>query len=323
MAKKIFTAALFSALTIFLGLSIACFDGGGSDSGATNNGDPGDPQATLTIDKVTVTFNSNKTATITATAKKEDGTDDTITAESSNVSVATVTVSGLEVTLTGKTAGTTTITITSGSGLKKTCAATVNPSWHTVFEDDFNRADSPDNNLGPNWEVWDSSYMLIKIFGDRLSCAYKPGGDGGSPKIKYTQTINGNIIRMSMKVTTSEEIDQDYQRIVLCVYKDDEGYAAAVIGGKMSIINNADEAKLSECDYNLVENTTYIAEFILEEDLLTFNLKDDSGNILKTRTAARVISFDSFRLFIGAGDPDGGVHNKPSYIDDFLIEVFK
>lgn len=95
------------------------------------------PQPSLAIDNETLTFDSNSTETITATAKKADGTDDTITAESNNEAVATVSVNGLVVTVTGVKAGTTTITITSDSGLSETCDATVNASWHTVFFDDF------------------------------------------------------------------------------------------------------------------------------------------------------------------------------------------
>jgi len=147
---------LKTVLSIFILSFVFAFTTGCSDSGSSSD-DPADPQASLTIDNETVTFDSNTTATITAIAKKADGTDDTITAVSSDTTVATVSVNGLVVTVTGVKAGTPTIIITSGSGLDDACVATINASWNTVIIDDMNGTvlDTA------NWSVLPGSTAII------------------------------------------------------------------------------------------------------------------------------------------------------------------
>lgn len=147
MIQKKFKLITYSLVAMLL-LSLAT----GCDSGGIES--PGSGKASLVLDKTMVTIDSNATATITATAKTADGSDDSITAESGDTAVATVSVSGLVVTVTGVKAGTVTVTVTSGSGLEQTCEVTLMPvslagSWQVI-----------------SWRSGDESMSFADVFMD-------------------------------------------------------------------------------------------------------------------------------------------------------------
>jgi uncharacterized protein YjdB len=79
------------------------------------------PSTKITMSKTTATVKKGKTLTLKGTLAPSNSTD-TVKWSSSNTSVATVTSKGV---VTGKKAGTATITVTTSSGKKATCKVTV------------------------------------------------------------------------------------------------------------------------------------------------------------------------------------------------------
>lgn len=331
--KFLKTILSFFILSFVFTISMNCSAGG------SENEDSSDPQASLILDKETVSFDSNTTATITATAKKSDGTDDTITAVSSDTTAATVAVDGLVVTVTGIKAGTPTITITSGSGLDEACVATVNASWHTVFEDNFNRVDSA--TLGSDWEVINPG---MKIEGNRLYSAMTSYASQDPGMIMTTKSYNQNIIRTTVKMTTSDKIvdptgaSDTNKSILLARYNYDSitpanstGYCATVrtkgdLTVKVLYIERNDSLDLPPIDEEVFEqtvNTTYLYDFTLNGSDLTFILKDSSGTALKTLTASDS-NYTTGRvgLYGGSWDKTEDVA-IPVYFDDLKIEEYK
>lgn len=303
----------------------------------SSSNDVADPQPSLTIDNETLTFDSNTTATITATAKKADGTNDTITAVSSDVTVATVSVSDLVVTVTGIKAGTPTITITSGSGLSETCVATLNASWHTVFFDNFNRADS--SNIGDDWTVIRDG---MKIDGNRLYSA-KPSVDVDDPGLIITsQTYSDSVMRITVKMTTSDKIvdplhasGSDTNKSIIYARANIDAVTLSNSTFYGATIRTSDDeedkeiyigtmaGRLAEDTFEQTVNTTYEYEFTINGSSLTFILKDNSGIALKTLTSTdSTYTSGNVGLYGGSWDATTGAA-IPVYFDDFKIEVYK
>lgn len=328
MNHKILKTLLpFFMITVLLSVIPGCESSGNSG---------GDTNATLSIDNETISMDSNTTATITATAKNADGSDDSISAESSDTTTATVSVSANIVTVTGVKAGNPTITITSGSGLSKTCDVTLNASWHTVFFDDFNRADSTD--LGSDWTVIRDG---MKIEGNRLYSA-KTSADVEDPGfIATTQSYSDDVMRITVKMTTSDKIvDSEHaagsdtnkssisaRATIDSVTLDNSTFYNATIRtsgdeSEKEIYITTMSGRLAEDTFEQKVNTTYFYEFTLNESNLTFILRDNSG-VLKTLTGTdSSYTSGNVGLYGGTWDATAGAA-IPVYFDDFKIEVYK
>ena len=86
-------------------------------------------EAVLFLDKTSLMVEAGKTELINVTALKDDGSDDTFTADIDDSSVATPTVNltSKNITVLGIGVGNVTVTVTSGSGVTQTLLVTVTP----------------------------------------------------------------------------------------------------------------------------------------------------------------------------------------------------
>lgn len=327
---------LIAPSVVILVLAISACGGGGGDSTSNTGG----LEPSLSIDKETLTFDSNSTETITVTATNSIGTTDTITAISSDTSVATVSVSGLVVTVTGIKAGSTTITITSGSGLSETCEATLNASWHTVFEDNFsgNTFDTT------NWLSIYSSPAPYSLTGSgELEISGETGDDEDGACFVYNTDVISNYSKITVKFRTTQgdpvEDDVDILLLLnsdgtfdycygLVLTSDPDGSGSRdysllmvkVIGGVETDMVNESVGGTSKPQ--IVASTDYILEGINNNGNLSFTLKDSSGNVIKSVSATDTsLSNGKFGF---DGDLNIGTSGSQSIFFDYSkIEVYK
>lgn len=302
------TLLSFFMITLLLSFTLSCGDSG-SDSDNEN------PIATLTIDTETISIESNSTATITATAKKADGTADTITAVSSDPLVATVSVSGLIVTVTGIKAGSSTVTVTSGSGVEETCAVTLSASWHTVFEDDFNRT-----SIGTNWTLDEGDASTYNLDGTKLRMNQINGTFDDGPRFLYKDSIADNYIKISAIINTT--VGSNMETFFYLRFTDtDNSYVVGISGTNIfidKVLNGVWTEPASETIPTLSSNQDYKYEATYNNGLITFTIKNIDDTIIKTITATDSAPLPAGK--IGFCGEAGTVNTEYVYIDNFKLE---
>jgi len=317
---------MFKKLLFLFMISLMLFIIPGCDS--SDDAAAGDPLASLTLDKSTVTFDSNSTAAITATAKKADGTDDTVSAESSDTDVATVSVNGLIVTVTGIKAGSSTIAITSGSGKVKTCSAVLRASWNTFFEDDFNSA-----TLNSKWEIASGDTDNYTLDGEKIGLrTTNEGGDSWvDGVIKYEDDFLSEHYRISGKLITktiSDTVEFDIVSNAKIIFDENEdndiGYDATIGGGEMGLnkMISGDNPIGPEKAITINENTTYNFEFIYNSGELTYKWMDVNNTIIEEVTGTETgPALTEKGIYFAAEDQ--GTQGNYVYLDDIKIEEYK
>ena len=252
-------------------------------------------QASLSIDKETITIDSNESAIIIATAKKSDATDDSISAISMDASVATVSVDGLNVKVTGVKAGSSTIAVISGSGISKTCSLTSNASWHTIFRDDFDA------------EVLDQAYHLngnkshFSLDSGKLKVKWLAETGNDNPVFVYNPKIGESYYRVSMDVTTGPSITGTpqfgFQLNMDAAVAAESYYSVRIEGSKLLIKKyfnkKAADLKSENLDSPLEIDKTYKIECTYNDGHIKIYFMDSSGTVLKSLIYTDLLPLDN------------------------------
>jgi hypothetical protein len=189
-----------------------------------------------------------------------------------------------------------------------------------VFEDNFNRADST-NDLGTDWVIKteDVHDYKIEIVSGRVS--FKSLQDGPSPKITSSDEIivDNNKIRISFELETA--FDKHLRAMIRCV--DSSGNAFGVGSNDTQIFfTNTAGNEVAATNLSLAVSTVYFLEFIIDSGNYTCNIKNSSGDILKTITTTGVV-LDDFYMVLGAGNWNNLTSSgTASYIDNFKVEKY-
>lgn len=197
------------------------------------------------------------------------------------------------------------------------------PSWKIIFEDNFNRSDSSLNNIGDNWEII-GSYMKIlnnEVVSEATIVDPIDNNDDGAlafykvgiteKKIKISNKCRGiNIRSFVSSILARYNFDGTYYSGYFA-FLDNDGTVGIARWDK------TDGFLITSKSFTPNINQTYLCEFILDNDNLTYNIKDINGTLL-----VNISTIDATYSTGKCGFAGGNV-GYPLYIDDFKVEVFK
>ncbi|RKX80815.1 MAG: hypothetical protein DRP58_12695 [Spirochaetes bacterium] len=190
----------------------------------------------------------------------------------------------------------------------------------TIFEDDFNRDNSANNDLGSNWSVMQQPGDIMKIVSNEVDISTEWGCAA------YKDPISSNATRTTVKIRTKAEdmAAADFQLIIRAYIDVPAGYMARYEGvsigeGSENRIciynyNNGTFTELASVAYTLATDTEYIFDFIADNSNLTFKLRNSDYIIIKTITATDS-SYSNGKVLISA--------SNDFYFDDFKIENYE
>lgn len=282
----------------------------------------------LELFETSITMDSNSNATITADARTAGGADDTITAVSSDTSIATIEVDGLNVTVTGVKAGVVNVIITSGSGLEQTCVVTVNPSWHTVFIDNFNGSVLDTD----TWiEVFaQATYSLTGTGELKIDGGLRSDGDDGIGLLLSRTIDTSSVFKVSTRFRATMDSGDDYEIGLFLNYSSDTGYYFMRLrpyedatGVYELLIVKPDDTILAQTlpadNFSLESDAWYILEASYNGGNMVLSLKNFDGSQTIASISASDTDFTSGSLGL-LGDMN---LNDSGDVDSIYIDYFE
>lgn len=210
--------------------------------------------------------------------------------------------------------------------------------WTTLFEDNFNRANTTGRNLGTNYEIYGFDPDEMYILNNEVYSSYATQGSGGVIAI-YNGTVNyENKLRISVKfkVVVVDGWPDEYAGIVINMNKDTwESYFLEVMytfpDGHYLYLGEFDGSDVVNEGIGTISsfssNTWYILEIESDGEKITGKLKDETGaSVLATVTltdsprsyTTGSVAFYNYVVDGGTPQPD-----YPVYFDDFKIEEYR
>lgn len=177
-------------------------------------------------------------------------------------------------------------------------------SWTLAASDDFERADNTfttadkDIMLGADWDTWadedEDPNSMIEITNGQVEIRGDSGGD-------YEKTaLNATIAKIYIKLTTGDvaSLDTsgaDYANgFGLSGHEGDQSGDGCPYAGGVSLFNGVYNTYIYEFsetwelrkseEVQVMPNTTYQMELIIDEGEVTFSLKNDAGTAISTLT---------------------------------------
>lgn len=191
------------------------------------------------------------------------------------------------------------------------------PVWQNLFNDNFNRSNTANGEIGDNWIVKSSSDTVIKILNQQIMLEF--WYPANYPKAYYNNQINNKNISVSIKVMTPNYVATNIAGINLhCNTNFTQGYFL----GFNDNLNQFGIFKITGSTFNSICTITYQSrtnylyqiEVLYDYADLTVHLRD--GNTYEN--LKKVSSYDDTYSsgYIGFY---GGSRNKSLYIDEFKI----
>lgn len=197
-----------------------------------------------------------------------------------------------------------------------------NPTWHTVFSDNFDRADGE---LGPDWNVVTSTNGTLAISGN--SVLYSITASSDNSIITYPDSgtgINSNNFALTLKIITDSNFS-DIDAIGFIIKPSPEsGKQYCLTFNKTCFTagtRNSDSDSwtwLKTVTQNLLNNTTYYLELNVDGADFTGQIKDSGGTVLQeiNVTGGDYSSWNTYFLI-----KSNGVNSAVRF-DDYKIEAY-
>ncbi len=192
--------------------------------------------------------------------------------------------------------------------------------WHTVFFDNFNRVDG---DLGKKWEVVTAANATVKISGKQA--LYSATAASDNVIICYN---NDSVESSTFRASTSIKVTANCAGIEAVGFIVEPGGTGAknytlTFNKSCFAIGTTDNSTgvttwLSSLQVNLVENTGYKLELVIEGAKITGYIKDSGGNVLHEVTAACDQSEEWSVMFLLMSKAEGTVLN----FDDYRVEEY-
>ena len=174
------------------------------------------------------------------------------------------------------------------------------PSWQTIFEDNFN-GENLDTN---NWTQVESTSLPYSLTGNgELKINGVSGVEDDGPTFVYNSDIPGNTVKVITKFrTTLDNPVDDYVDIAIVLNADisANNYYGLVLTSEpvgntrdyglviLKITNDSDTMLKGEyiggTTPQITADNDYILEAVNNNGNIIFTIKDDSGNVLKSIT---------------------------------------
>jgi hypothetical protein len=192
--------------------------------------------------------------------------------------------------------------------------------WHTVFFDNFNRANGE---LGSKWEVITEANASLQIL-DKQALYSTTAAENNTIICYHDEAIESSTFRISTKITTDSNT-ADLECIGFSFESEtNTGKSYSLTFNKTWFaIGTTDQATdettwLSTLPVNLSDNTAYSLELNVDGKIITGCIKDAGGTVLHELKADCEASetWSSFFLLMSNGG------NTALKFDDYRIEAF-
>lgn len=192
--------------------------------------------------------------------------------------------------------------------------------WHTVFFDNFNRANGV---LGSKWEVITETNASLQI-SDKQALYSTTAAENNTVICYHDEAIESSTFRISTKITTdSNTADLE---CVGFAFEPDPGTGKSyslTFNKSWFAVGSTDQATdettwLATLPVNLSDNTVYSLELNVDGAKITGCIKDEGGAVLYELKAEGETSetWSSFILLMSNGG------NTALKFDDYRIEAF-
>jgi hypothetical protein len=198
-------------------------------------------------------------------------------------------------------------------------------NWETIFYDNFNRSDTENGDIGPNWHVYNfTDSTVMKITDNQVRCEllrtpYFIQYNLMTSYALYNKEINYADVKITAKISTG---NIDYATVfILCAMTNknlDEGYFIGY-GSTESFFEEIVNCYCNSIPYQLPDSTTYLFELVLNDINFEYSIKYmETNSVIVSGGGATGCSVPESRL---VGFIAGAPFPKAVIIDDFKIEV--
>ena len=195
-----------------------------------------------------------------------------------------------------------------------------NPSWKTIFEDNFDRADG---SIGSNWSVDPCLNATMSVSNNQLLYTSTSASNDNLGST-YVNIISSSKTRIVIKVRTGANADMiEFAGFGFVPNENsDIFYLLAVNKTYLALEKNkfstSETLILDSKNVSLDNNTDYYLEYIVDGSSFCGYLKDSSGLII-SQVTKEDLSYSSWYIGFCAGS-----YGPTSFsFDDFKIEIYK
>ena len=184
--------------------------------------------------------------------------------------------------------------------------------WSILFQDNFNRADTVDNDIGDYWQINSfASSSYVKLKEGSVYCV-------NQPLVLYAHEINDTTIRISAKVTTKSSASTAVGLVTRASLDYSKGYVCWITKSSLKICryDSSSSVLLVSKDISLQPNTIYFFKFRVEGVNLEGNLLNSSKETIAT------VKVSDSKYTTGKVGFKAGT-DVEVLLDDFIIEKYE